>query len=81
MDMDGHAEKKARSFLAAAEKSVQGQRRSGKAESDASPPGPDPSLKDSEKEVTPGKKKIPFKEFVPSEPIEPDHAVDFPVDI
>ena len=27
------------------------------------------------------KKRPPFKEFVPSEEIEVDHAVDFPVDI
>ena len=27
------------------------------------------------------KKKLPLKEFLPSEEIEADHAVDFPVDI
>ncbi len=35
----------------------------------------------SEKEPKPEKEKSPFKTFVPSERIEPDHAVDFPADI
>jgi len=34
-----------------------------------------------EKEPKPEKEKTPFKTFVPSERIEPDHAVDFPADI
>ena len=33
------------------------------------------------KEPKPEKEKMPFKTFVPSERIEPDHAVDFPADI
>jgi hypothetical protein len=37
--------------------------------------------KAAEKAPEPETEKMPFKTFVPSERIEPDHAVDFPADI
>ena len=37
--------------------------------------------KASERAPEPEKETMPFKTFIPSERIEPDHAVDFPADI
>ncbi len=47
----------------------------------ASAPGPLHPQKVPEEASMPEKKETPFKEFVPSERIEPDQAVDFPADI
>jgi hypothetical protein len=57
------------------------QERPGKDERGAATPAPAQPRKVPEKEMPSEQKKMPFKEFVPSERIEPDHAVDFPADI
>lgn len=41
----------------------------------------DPETKRQKKDLPPGSKSKPLKEFVPSEKIEADQAVDFPYDI
>jgi hypothetical protein len=57
------------------------QKRSENREPGVAAPAPIQPRKVPEESMPPEKKKTPYKEFVPSERIEPDHAVDFPADI
>jgi len=70
-----------RFVLAAAADAASSEKRVEKSGGSAPAAGTSEGREASEKELKPEKEKTPFKTFVPSERIEPDHAVDFPADI
>ena len=70
-----------RFVLAAAADANPSEKRVEKSEGRAPGAGTSKTRKAPEKEPKPEKEKTLFKTFVPSERIEPDHAVDFPADI